>query len=109
MSKLLVKSTDKTKGIKSAPSAAQKKDAARKRKQIANLEHLLNFDYGHRFGGKSSKPKCHVIGTDEVGRGCLAGPVVACAAVLPDFNAKSDIAKQLSELDDSKKIDRRTA
>ncbi|MBL7684975.1 MAG: ribonuclease HII, partial [Deltaproteobacteria bacterium] len=25
----------------------------------------------------------HVAGTDEVGRGCLAGPVVAAAVILP--------------------------
>lgn len=39
------------------------------------------------------------VGLDEVGRGCLAGPVVAAAVILPkDF--KSDI------LDDSKKVTR---
>jgi len=28
---------------------------------------------------------CHVAGVDEVGRGCLAGPVVAAAVILhPD-------------------------
>lgn len=30
-----------------------------------------------------SKGLCHVAGTDEVGRGCLAGPVVAAAVILP--------------------------
>ena len=39
----------------------------------------------------------HVIGIDEVGRGCLAGPVAACAVVLPDGFA-------LEGLDDSKKL-----
>ncbi len=48
-----------------------------------------------------------VIGTDEVGRGCLAGPVVAAAVLLPDqlrtdenFFANSE----WSLLDDSKKL-----
>ncbi len=38
-----------------------------------------------------------VIGIDEVGRGCLAGPVVACAVILPD-------GFELEGLDDSKKL-----
>lgn len=38
-----------------------------------------------------------VVGIDEVGRGCLAGPVVACAVILPD-------GFELDGLDDSKKL-----
>lgn len=38
-----------------------------------------------------------VVGIDEVGRGCLAGPVVACAVILPD-----DF--ELDGLNDSKKL-----
>ena len=39
------------------------------------------------------------VGTDEAGRGCLAGPVVAAAVILPpDFShAFLDDSKQLSE------------
>ena len=33
---------------------------------------------------KSGYPKRAVAGVDEVGRGCLAGPVVAAALILPD-------------------------
>jgi ribonuclease HII len=40
----------------------------------------------------------NIAGVDEVGRGCLAGPVVACAVVLP----KSFIIP--TELNDSKKL-----
>lgn len=36
-------------------------------------------------------------GCDEAGRGCLAGPVVAAAVILPEIT-------QLSDLDDSKKL-----
>ncbi len=32
---------------------------------------------------KQGYPRLLIVGVDEVGRGCLAGPVVACAVVLP--------------------------
>lgn len=46
-------------------------------------------------------PKAIIVGTDEVGRGCLAGPVVAGAVALP---AKVDYEKDpwLLEIQDSK-------
>ena len=39
------------------------------------------------------------VGIDEVGRGCLAGPVVACAVILPDDFINPEIAdsKKLTE------------
>ncbi|GAB4031019.1 MAG: ribonuclease HII [Elusimicrobiota bacterium] len=40
-----------------------------------------------------------LIGVDEAGRGPLAGPVLACAAWLPE-----SASRQLSEIDDSKKL-----
>ncbi len=45
-----------------------------------------------------------VIGVDEVGRGCLAGPVVAAAVLLPWFDRNSHLAERLAALDDSKKL-----
>ncbi len=45
-----------------------------------------------------------VIGLDEVGRGCLAGPVVAAAVALPPVEKRSDLAASLSRLNDSKAI-----
>jgi ribonuclease HII len=44
----------------------------------------------------------HVIGVDEAGRGCLAGPVYVCAVACP----KSRFAelKQIQNLTDSKKL-----
>ncbi len=48
-----------------------------------------------------------VIGVDEVGRGCLAGPVVAGAVLLPGMQSSSEIAQRLAELDDSKKLSSR--
>lgn len=73
------------------------------------LKELLGFDR-KLIGGKVgeqlslfSKPRpTHIIGVDEVGRGCLAGPVVACAAILPGLTVADN--KSLQLLDDSKKI-----
>ncbi len=45
---------------------------------------------------------CFVIGVDEVGRGCLAGPVVAAAvAINPNFDFTN---KVIPKIDDSKKL-----
>ena len=54
-----------------------------------NLEinHLFKFDQDY---------ESPVAGVDEVGRGCLAGPVVAAAVILKDFDN--------NEINDSKKI-----
>lgn len=46
----------------------------------------------------------HLVGVDEVGRGCLAGPVVACACVLPDIEADSNLYELLIDINDSKQI-----
>jgi ribonuclease HII len=40
-----------------------------------------------------------VAGVDEVGRGCLAGPVVAAAVVLKNYDAKF-----IADIDDSKQV-----
>jgi ribonuclease HII len=45
-----------------------------------------------------------IIGVDEVGRGCLSGPVVAAAVMLPQIEKKSFLAEELAELDDSKAL-----
>ncbi len=49
---------------------------------------------------RTNYPDCVIVGIDEVGRGPLAGPVVACAAVL-----KNPVAD--SALNDSKKLSRK--
>lgn len=45
------------------------------------------------------KPNCLEAGCDEAGRGCLAGPVVAAAVILPEHfsNELLNDSKQLSE------------
>ncbi len=45
-----------------------------------------------------------LVGLDEVGRGCLAGPVVAAAVSLPEIDPKSAVAQQLQKLNDSKAL-----
>lgn len=44
-------------------------------------------------------PRCRVAGIDEVGRGCLAGPVFAAAVVL-----RADASSTIAGLDDSKRL-----
>lgn len=52
---------------------------------------------------KSGYPRAVVVGVDEVGRGCLAGPVVAGAIVLP---SQIDISAYpwIGEITDSKEL-----
>lgn len=52
---------------------------------------------------RSGYPKLAVVGVDEVGRGCLAGPVVAGAVILP---AEIDYERHpwVSEIADSKEL-----
>ncbi|MBA3859781.1 MAG: ribonuclease HII [Cyanobacteria bacterium PR.3.49] len=45
-----------------------------------------------------------LIGTDEVGRGCLAGPVVAAAVILPAIRTGSKLSQALEDLNDSKQL-----
>ena len=59
---------------------------------------MPNFLLEKRAGGR-------VAGVDEVGRGPLAGPVVAAAVIFPDRGAR----RLAGLLDDSKKLTARTA
>lgn len=49
-------------------------------------------------------PNCIVIGVDEVGRGCLAGPVVTGAAVLPPEALQATRPAWVSQVRDSKLV-----
>lgn len=48
----------------------------------------------------------HIIGTDEVGRGPLCGPVLACAAMFkdPNFEIPGTMQKEFDLIRDSKKL-----
>jgi ribonuclease HII len=75
-------------------SETSRKNAAKKRKSGVRPPDL---EWETRFG----YPRVTVLGIDEVGRGCLAGPVVAAALLLPpvvDF----DLHPWLKEVTDSK-------
>ncbi|KKP98196.1 MAG: Ribonuclease HII [Candidatus Moranbacteria bacterium GW2011_GWE1_36_7] len=54
----------------------------------------------------AAKGFTHIIGTDEVGRGPLCGPVLACAAMFKDINFEisADKQKQFDLIRDSKKV-----
>ncbi len=69
----------------------------------SKLLQLLEFDSGIRQQWLQHESAV-LIGTDEVGRGCLAGPVVAAAVCLGDITAQSELASALEKLDDSKKL-----
>ena len=54
----------------------------------------------------ASQGYTHIIGTDEVGRGPLCGPVLACAAMFkdPNFEIPAQLQKQFDLIRDSKKL-----
>lgn len=69
--------------------------------RIEHLRGLLEFDRMVH----SEHPKTEIlIGTDEVGRGCLAGPVVTAAVVLPPIERGSQLEEDLARLNDSKLV-----
>lgn len=65
---------------------------ARREEEILRLEGLLQHD--RRFGMR-------VCGVDEVGRGPLAGPIVAAAVILPE---NSPVEEWMHGINDSKKL-----
>ena len=57
------------------------------------------------FDRKRSKSSLGVVGVDEAGRGCLAGPVVAGAVLLPvSFFKSSANRKACTHINDSKQV-----
>lgn len=87
-----------------AATVKEKKPAKKAAVSMRHLRKLLAFDGQFVTPDEERHPVMTVIGTDEVGRGCLAGPVVACAVVLPPIAPKSPLEKQLALLNDSKMV-----
>ena len=58
---------------------------------------------------KLTKEQLGVVGVDEAGRGCLAGPVVAGAVIIPtSFFSEARNRKATEEMNDSKQFDETT-
>src|SRR4051794_38438593 len=80
----------KSRGPAGAKSSVKKTGVRRRR---PSLEHEL----------KAGHPSVLVAGVDEVGRGCLAGPVVAAAVILPsEIDPKQ--FEWIKDIDDSKSV-----
>src|SRR6516164_2204778 len=58
------------------------------------VEEMALFEQGYSF----------VAGLDEAGRGCLAGPVVAAAVILPLTADPVDIMTRFTGVNDSKQL-----
>ncbi len=84
--------------VKAAPAKA-KTAKERNRKVNSILPLLLSFDQSIK---ESHGQDFCVIGVDEVGIGCFAGPVVAAATILPPMDCQ--LADDLARLNDSKKL-----
>ena len=84
-------SLDMRKGVQTALKACQK----RIEKEQKRAEHFIEMQYYERLAYQEGAS--FIAGVDEVGRGPLAGPVVAAAVILP---------KNIEDLgfDDSKKL-----
>ncbi|MGL5150006.1 MAG: ribonuclease HII [Clostridium sp.] len=85
--------SDKRKNVKSLGEKLSKQ----KEKYIAEIKRVRDmYDFDRSFGEEKI-----IAGVDEVGRGPLAGPIVACAVVL-DLNVLDD--ELILEINDSKKL-----
>lgn len=84
---------DKRKNVK-ALSEKIKKERDKLKAECERVRRMYNFDKG--FGNYT-----YIAGVDEVGRGPLAGPIVACAVIL-DLNVIDD--ELILWLNDSKKL-----
>lgn len=84
---------DNRKNVK-ALSAKIEKEREKIKSESDRVKKMYNFDKG--FGNYT-----YVAGVDEVGRGPLAGPIVACAVIL-DLNVLED--ELILWLNDSKKL-----
>lgn len=66
-----------------------------------NLKQINRFEFERALWSRGA---ARVAGVDEAGRGPLAGPVVAAAAILPANWAQSGLPRELDGLNDSKQL-----
>lgn len=82
-------SEDPRSGVKKLIEKCHKEEAALQ-KEILRMEKMMEYEHKYEHLG-------YLCGIDEVGRGPLAGPVVACAVILPKNHG-------ILYLNDSKKL-----
>ncbi len=70
---------------------------------MARVIFIDRFEFERALWGRGM---VRVAGVDEAGRGPLAGPVVAAAAVLPRQWAEAGLPRELGGLNDSKQLTR---
>ena len=66
-----------------------------------SAKQAISFEFEEALWGQGI---ARVAGVDEAGRGPLAGPVVAAAAILPRRWAQSGLPSELAHLNDSKQL-----
>lgn len=79
------------------------KSKKKSRKSGDKISQLLSFDEEMRRKWLKN-PAAPLVGTDEVGRGCLAGPVVAACVQIPDEKTEAELVEIFAGLNDSKKL-----
>ena len=67
--------SDGRSGVQKLIAQCRKKAAELERERL-RMEHMMEYEHQYEHLG-------YICGIDEVGRGPLAGPVVACAVILP--------------------------
>ena len=80
---------DERSGVRKLIEKCRKEEAALE-KELLRMEHMMEYEHKYEHLG-------YLCGIDEVGRGPLAGPVVACAVILPKDHG-------ILYLNDSKKL-----
>lgn len=80
---------DQRAGVKKLIEKTRKAQESLK-KEMTRMEHMMEYEHKYEHVG-------YLCGIDEVGRGPLAGPVVACAVILPADH-------RILYLNDSKKL-----
>jgi ribonuclease HII len=91
-------------------SKTRKKAPAETKSRITYVKKAKRVPPGISYEREAGFQNQIVVGVDEVGRGCLAGPVVAAAVILPSDPAQYDKRKisWLRKVTDSKLVDHET-